>query len=190
MSDNITLGIDPGASGGIAAHFGASGYEVSPMPATEGDVVRLLRKYTAVCNGNGTTRVAYIEELVKHMGAGIPASTMAVYASNWGFLMGALMMDGWQVRVVRPQVWQSALGIGNTGRMRAIKMSGMPADQWQAEQARVKKANADAKREWKRRLVQEAQRRYPACNPTLKTADALLIMDYGVRQERGPVLTT
>lgn len=174
----VLLGIDPGASGGIAAWYGPTG-DIEPMPQTEGDILNLLLAHSALGDGNGFPKVAYIESLVKHMGAGIPASTMAVYASNHGFLVGALMALGWRVEIVTPQVWQKALGCGTTGRQRAPK--GATADQRKA----VQRANAEAKREWKNKLKAMAQRLYPGIDVTLKTCDALLILEFARRQQNG-----
>jgi hypothetical protein len=144
------------------------------MPATEGDVIALLKRIHADCL-DGSERIAYVEQIVKHMGAGIPASTMAVYASSWGIVVGALMMAGWRVELVTPQAWQKALGLGITGRQKAPK--GATAEEKQA----VKLANGRLKREWKDKLKATAQRLYPGLTVTLKTADAVLILEYGRR---------
>jgi hypothetical protein len=175
----IILGIDPGASGAIVA-IGSAGMEVTAMPATEGDVVNLLRKYSEPpwLASHTFEKVAFLEGLVKHMGAGIPASTMAVYASNWGIILGALMMANWRVRIVRPQDWQKALGLGITGRQKA-NVKGLSPGAAKAEKARVRLLNGQLKRDWKNKLKSRAQQLFPGVTVTLGNADALLIAEFG-----------
>lgn len=139
------IAIDPGASGGIAVQRAGERAICFPMPDTEGDVIALLRQFP--------DSIVYLENLVKHMGAGIPASTMAVYASNWGFIKGAVQMQGSPLHLVTPQKWQKTLGLGTRER-------------------------GTDKAAWKRKLRSEAQRLYPHLEITLKTADALLILAY------------
>jgi hypothetical protein len=112
------------------------------------------------------------------MGAGIPASTMAVYASNWGIILGALMMAKWRVQIVRPQDWQKALGLGITGRQKANVKGLLPAAA-QAEKSRVRLLNSQLKRDWKNKLKARAQQLFPSVTVTLGNADALLIAEFG-----------
>lgn len=173
----IILSVDPGAAGGICVcDNGVT--RAHGMPATEGDILVLIRNATAT-TGPG---VAYMEEIVKHMGLGIPASTMAVYASNYGFMKGALMMAGWRLELVRPQVWQKELGLGITGRQKA-NIKGMTKAQANVEKARIRKINSGLKRDWKNKLKSTAQRLFPDIEVTLETSDALLILRYGQLRE-------
>jgi len=164
----VLLAVDPGASGGLAFQHEDGHIDCVPMPDTPGDILTHLR-----VQNPGT---AYIEALVKHMGAGIPASTMAVYASNHGFIVGALMALRWRVQIVTPQAWQKALGLGITGRLKA--QPGASVDERKA----IARQNAELKRAWKAKLRSEAQRLFPQCQATLKTADSLLILEYGRRR--------
>lgn len=143
------VAIDPGASGGIAVESQFNKAIAFPMPGTEGDLINLLKPYAYA--------EFYLENLVKHMGGGIPASAMAVYASNWGFIKGAIQGMGCPLHIVGPQKWQKFLGLGNKRR-----------DQ--------------SKTEWKNKLKAEAQRLYPHLGVTLKTADALLLLSYAKAQ--------
>jgi hypothetical protein len=75
------------------------------------------------------------------------------FGENFGFIKGAVQALGIRLVVVRPQVWQKGFGLG--------------------------KASACAsKSEWKNKLKAEAQRRFPQLNVTLKTADALLLLEW------------
>lgn len=79
------------------------------------------------------------------------AGAMFTFGEGFGFLKGALMALGFEIILVRPAKWQGALSLG-------------------------KKASHG--KDWKRHLKSEAQRRFPTCNVTLKTADALLLLAY------------
>lgn len=144
------VAIDPGASGGIAWQQDGEKACCIAMPQTEGDLITFLRERDA-------QPTFYLENLVKHMGGGIPGSAMAVYASNWGFLKGAIQRGGDPLHLVAPAKWQTALSLGNSKRHK----------------------NKGA---WKNHLKAEAQRLYPHLAVTLKTADALLILAYAKQQ--------
>ena len=141
--------IDPGVGGGIA-WSGANGDRCAPMPATIGDFRELLFNILLeqhFFTGESTV-TCYIEELPKFVRA-IPSSAVFVMARNYGQLEGVL--TGFQVQLVhvRPQVWQKALGLGDSKGM--------------------------TKTQWKNKLKAKAQAYYPEEHVTLKTADALLI---------------
>ena len=175
----MILCIDPGVMGGLA--YDLDGHSVAvPMPKTEGDIIANLQGLKMM---TVSPHVAYLEQIVKHMGIGTPASTMAVYASNWGFILGALMMGGWKVEIVTPQKWQKELGLGITGRQKS-DVKGMSPSMALAEKKRIRTLNATLKREWKRKLYGAAQRLYPDIKVTLQVADALLILAYARRMER------
>lgn len=163
----ILLAIDPGKAGGIAWRKPDEKACCVPMPATEGDLIARLNDIMPWTNVD-TQITVYLENIVKHMGAGIPASTMAVYASNWGFIKGAVMMSRWPLYLITPQKWQKELGLA--------KVKGVKADS--------KATKSSNKRDWKNKLKSEAQRLYPHLDVSLGTADALLILAYAERQIR------
>lgn len=153
--------IDPGASGGIAWCVPGEKPCCVPMPETEGDLI--LRLVTIVSRDGST--VFYLEDLVKHMGAGIPASTMAVYASNWGFIKGAIQYSGSPLHIVNPRTWAKSLGLGTATQVPGTLKSVV-------------------KREWKNKLKARAQQLYPHLEVTLKTADALLLLEFAIKEQR------
>lgn len=78
---------------------------------------------------------------------------MFTFGHGRGVLIGALMAFGWRIIQPTPQQWQKWLEIGKVG--------------------------GD-----KNKLKAEAQRRFPTVDGiTLKTADALLILDYAEHKE-------
>jgi len=180
----MLLSVDPGQSGALAICDPTAGrVDVYAMPDTSMDAVNVIRKYSDPARF--PVRTAYVEELVKHMGVGIPASTMAVYASNWGVIVGALMAFGWKIVRVRPQEWQRALGLGITGRQKSQITQGMSPNEVKAEKKRVRLLNGQLKRDWKSKLRGRAQELYPNITVTLGNADALLILSYAIQKEKG-----
>jgi len=102
--------------------------------------------------------VCYIEDVPTF----ISAASKPVHAKlgrQFGLWEGLMLALRVRVVLVRPQVWQKSL-------------PGMTTKKGQDR---------------KRALRDEAARRFPGIKVTLDNCDALLIMDYGQRQERGAV---
>lgn len=100
--------------------------------------------------------VCYLEDV----GQGIPgqsSSATAKFARHNGHLEMALIALGVRFVKVRPQRWERTFSLGRSGDF--------------------------AKAEWKRRLKQKAQELFPSIKVTLGNADALLIAEYGRKQE-------
>lgn len=142
------LAIDPGALGGLAWIDSCGQPQCCPMPETDGDVIDKLREIRA----NGC-QAAFIEEVGGYCGVGQPGSSMFKFGKGVGLITGALMTLGYRVELVKPQKWQKYFSLGT------VKSNG-------------------GKTPWKNRLKGHAQRLFPDLEVTLKTADALLILDY------------
>jgi hypothetical protein len=159
---SIIIGIDPGTNGGIASNINTIHTKDNKktiaykMPDTEMDFIHLMSnmKYVAELN---ELKVTVILEHVGGFtgGKGQPGSRMFNFGKwFWGPLFTCLTM-GFQVELVRPQKWQKYFSLGT--------QTGM------------------SKTDWKNKLKAEAQRRFPGVNVTLATADALLLLEYGIR---------
>jgi hypothetical protein len=151
------LAIDPGANGGIAvaitecydsADFLHANYVIEAHPMPDNDN---SIKYILTAAERAGSKTAYMEELVKFTGTNMPSSSMAVYASNWGTLKGMLNVLGFRLILVPPKKWQKALGLGS--------------------------AKGLSRTQWKGKLKQKASELFPSINVTLKTCDALLILE-------------
>lgn len=141
----MILSLDPGANGGIASLAPNGAAAACKMPGTKREIVDVLSTLP-----RGST--AYLEELVKFTGRLMPSSAMAIYASNHGFLEGALTALGCRIVIVPPKLWQKVLGLGST------------------------KSHAN-KTAWKNFLKNRAEQLFPHIKVTLATADALLILE-------------
>ena len=147
--------IDPGKSGGLVRKSDGQPLLAVPMPATEGDVVALLRQWVT----DPAATVAVIEEVSGYAGVGQPGSRMFTFGRGFGFLLGVLQTMGVRIELVRPQKWQKALGLGCAADC----------------------ASASA---WKNKLKAHAQRLYPEVKVTLAVSDALLLLEYALRNTR------
>jgi len=154
MKNTQVISIDPGASGGFAWYDADGNPECCGMPETEGDVLQRIRTLAHGCKDP----VAYIEEVGGYVGGGgQPGSAMFTFGRGFGFILGCLMACGFRIELVRPQKWQKSLSIGTS-------------------------KDCENKAAWKRKLKAKAQQLFPTCNVTLKTCDALLILNYSTEK--------
>ena len=152
------IAIDPGVSGGVSVcAFGKT--ICHAMPATQGDVLELIRDIKRAADVENAECVCVLEEVGGFAGKAQPGSAMFKFGEGYGFLKGVVQALGIKLELVRPQVWQKSFGLGTASR-------------------------CASKTEWKNKLKAEAQRRFPHLRVTLATADALLIADYFVRKSQ------
>ena len=161
---SVVIAIDPGMSGGVAVSaFGKT--FCHPMPATEGDRLELIRdlarsaEVECVPHGPPVECVCVLEEVNGFVGKAQPGSAMFKFGEGYGFLKGVVQAFGIRLVLVRPQTWQKVFGLGTASR-------------------------CASKSEWKNKLKAEAQRRFPNLGVTLQTADALLILEWHLRQSQ------
>ena len=147
------LAIDPGASGGMVYQDQGATCAVT-MPATEGDVVELLRTIRISCAD--TIIIEQVGGFVR--GKGAPGSAMFNFGRGVGVIIGAAMAFGYRIETVTPQKWQKHFQLGLA-------------------------RDCASKTEWKNKLKSKAQQLFPNADVTLKTADALLLWEYGQKME-------
>lgn len=150
----LTVAVDPGASGGFAWDKDGQ-LGACAMPEAITDVVDLLRSLAV---GSHHPEI-YIEDVPKFVGKAIPSNTTAVLFKNYGYIEGAATAIGLRVILVKPHDWQKHFRLGT-------------------------KRDCASTTEWKNKLKAEAARRFPTLEVTLKTADALLILDFA-RETKG-----
>lgn len=149
------VAIDPGLSGGLAVSGPATGVYCYPMPATGGDLLELMRDIKTGAYVEGDELVCVLEEVSGFAGKAQPGSAMFRFGEHFGFIKGVIQALEIRLVLVRPQVWQKGFGLGTA-------------------------SGCATKTVWKNKLKAEAQRRFPHVDVTLKTADALLILDYAM----------
>ena len=149
MTSRNYVAIDPGKSGGFAWQIGDE-IGCAAMPESDPVIADFIR--TLIARGNGDITFA-IEKLPLFTGRNIPGSCMAVLHANAGVCIGAALALCARVVMVEPHEWQKFFRLG------------------------TKKDCGDNTTKWKNKLKAEAIRRFPSRNITLKTADALLILE-------------
>jgi hypothetical protein len=124
---------------------------VHALPMPE--TVHDLRQTLSVLCYGITAPTVFLEELPKFAGK-MSGSSMATMFRNYGRIEGLLASHQCRIEYLRPQAWQKALGLGD------------------------KKTHGPR---WKAHLKGRAQALYPQLTVTLKTADALLILEAGMK---------
>lgn len=149
------LGIDPGASGGIAEIYSNGIVAAYPMP-DDADLREILHTFARSASMEGVRAVCFLE-LVSGYIAGKPApgSAMFNFGDGYGYIRGLLAAFAIETHLVRPQTWQA----------------GIPGARGVEKPAR------------KRALKEHAARLFPSVKVTFKTADALCIAAYGLQQK-------
>ena len=149
------IAIDPGVNGGIAWTNEQGDACVVPMPQT----VRDVRKALVLAIGQTQHKQVFVEKVGGYVaGSPAPGSAMFNFGYSAGVLEGLLCSADIPYDFVLPTTWQKPLGLG--GR----KSCASPG-------------------EWKNKLKAAAQRKFPHIDVTLKTADALLILDFALTQK-------
>lgn len=171
----VLIAVDPGSNGGVAwthaIHPNAPHAE--KIPESRGDLIKMLSSIQV----NGLT-TAYIEK-VNGFNPGNQGHTFQ-FGRNVERPEAILETLGVRIVLVTPQRWQAALGLGHRAKPPALPRK-PSKDQLRA----YRSADAKCKRDWKGKLLQEAQRRFPGVTVTLATSDALLILDYARSVEGG-----
>jgi len=150
------IAIDPGVGGGIAYIDTDGSVHALPMPGTLHDMdTQLMIFCTAHNTTSADTPTVFLEELPKFAGK-MSGSSMATMFRNYGRIEGILAAYGARIEYLPPKKWQTALGLGD------------------------KKTHGPR---WKAHLKGRAQALYPKLSVTLKTADALLILEAGLKMK-------
>src|SRR5512140_3019959 len=147
-----SVAIDPGMSGGMAVRW-FDKTDCWAMPETQGDLLERLGEIKNVAGLEGDDLVCVLEEVSGFAGKAQPGSAMFRFGEHFGFIKGVVQALEIRLVLVRPQVWQKGFGLGTASA-------------------------CASKSEWKNKLKAEAQRRFPHLPVTLKTADALLMLEH------------
>lgn len=148
------IGIDPGASGGIAVfHNGKIGAVKMPKNVKE------MNSYMAFLNRTYPNSIVFIEKVQAYRGAqdDAPGKKFGInkMLANYTQLLTVIQLNGFEFVEVYPISWQSKLGL------------------------RIKK-DKRTKTERKRSYKEYAQRCFPELKVTLATCDALCLIQFGL----------
>lgn len=180
MTYRTYVGIDPGASGGIAVIRPNAMVTVYPMPGTEEEIWSLVDGIVAEAykTGSGSLERPLVQAVIEQVGGFIrgetahgsdnvgAAASMFKFGQSYGGLRMALvsagLREGRDWSAVIPRTWQKGVGIS-------------PRDS----------KGGETGPQFKRRLRETAQSLFPGTSVTLKTCDALLIAEHARREGRG-----
>jgi hypothetical protein len=152
----VYVGVDPGRGGGLALLAGRHGVETAKMPATERDVIDLLKYWKTF---TAPAPACKIFAVIEHVWS-IPGQGGAfAFGVNVGTLRTALTAAEIPFDQVLPRKWQSALGV-----------------------VYRKGATDTAKKNITKR---RAQQLFPSIDVTHAIADALLLAEYCRRYNLG-----
>lgn len=167
------IGVDPGASGGIAVIYPSGHLKAIAMPKTEQDVWRWFSELSppslmmVEMGEDGETLDvqpvivhAVIEKVGGYIGGGegekgggaANGSSMFKFGTSYGGLRMALIAAEIPFEEKTPQTWQKTFSLS--------------------------KAKGESKTSFKNRLKAKAQQLFPSGSITLATADAILIAEY------------
>ena len=149
------IGIDPGSNGGIAVLAG-NGTVVKFTKMPDTPQDILLFLRDVLAYDGGC--VCYLEDVGRGM-PGQSSKATATFARHCGHLEMALLALGIRTNEVTPAKWMKVFQLGRSGDY--------------------------SKTEWKNRLKAKAQQLFPNEKVTLAVADALLLAEYGRKQEIG-----
>jgi hypothetical protein len=158
-SPKIIIAIDPGASGGFAWRDSDGSLQCRKIPSTEGDILNFFQGFKR----SDQTVTVWLEEVGGFIGRAQSGDMMFKFGHGCGFLRGVIMACGFRLELVRPKKWQAPLGLGG-------------------------KKSCVSDNAWKNKLKAKAQQLFPGLPVTLLTADALLILDYALRNGDTPPL--
>ena len=121
MKYEITIGIDPGANGGIAWIDYNGKACVEKIPDTLQDLWELICDITSYPKSSidGRSYKAYIEQVASSPQMGVVSAFS--FGRGYGNLEMALTAAGIPFERVRPQVWQKALGCMTQGNKNVSK---------------------------------------------------------------------
>lgn len=155
----MIIGIDPGANGAICALYGLGNVYNTKMPDTPKDILLTLKYLKDEAIKANESIVCYLED-VGHGMPGQSSSATAKFARHNGHVEMALIAEEIKTIKVTPQKWQRSYS--NT----------------------LGKSSGVEKNVWKNKLKALAQDLFPSIKITLWNADALLISEYGKRNEK------
>ena len=171
----VYLGIDPGASGGLAVVKG-NNVTLIKMPSTEAEVWDVFQ-----CSEVDFAVIEQVGGYTKASGGGegggaANGSAMFKFGRSYGMLLMALTAAQIPFEEVHPAKWQKGLGIApkHKGKKKVVGLA-----------ANTVVVGSESKVQFKNRLKHKAEQLFPGVKVTLATSDALLLAEYGRRLREG-----
>jgi len=174
----LIIAVDPGASGGITSINKKKVVTAIAMPETDVEIFEHFNNLLTNYRQPDEPVFGYLEKVGGFIGyrkkykkclkcggfievlEGDPGSYMFKFGDGYGFIRAQFVNRRITFHNPTPQEWLKGLCL-----------------------SRPKGASKLSKTEWKNNLKKRASEFFPGLKPTLKTADALLILKYGMLRE-------
>lgn len=153
MARKVIIGIDPGKKGGIAEWIDGE-VTLHKMPETAYDIRDYLISAFNKNGWNEEPALAVMELPPTSMGVNKGSGSVKLH-QNHSLVKGMIIAMGFDLEEPRPPVWQKQFALGT-------------------------RSSCSTDCQWKNKLKSEAQRLYPKLKVIHDTADALLILHYGL----------
>lgn len=161
--DRLFVGIDPGASGGIAFFHRSRSWTWHPMPGSDLELREIADSIEQISSEIGVEPYVTIELVHSMPGQGV--ASMFKFGMGYGAVRQAFCKM--PTEFVHPRTWQKAMGVSS-------------------------RAKDESKPQYKDRLRQKAIRLFPKLSVWTKglgvqrsVCDAILIAEYGKRKMQG-----
>ena len=165
---NFLIAIDPGLSGGVAWQDKEGIVHAEPMPEGMTAQAELIRQIQL--RNRGYSFSAILEKTGTYV-PGNSSIAAVTFARHCGHIEAIFYMCDIPTTQISPQKWQSVLPLS--------KFSPIP----KGTDPKAKRAEGTRRKAvHKREIKEEMQRRYPHLKVTLKTADALGILTWGMKR--------
>lgn len=178
----LVMAIDPGASGGIA-WIVSNAVQAIRMPETYVDLFKALKRIREEAKLHGVPARAVVEHTSAMPGEGVVG--VRHFGEHVGHLEMALYALGFSMRKVAPITWQNGLGVPALAKVGPRPEPGAlePGEAFKERKRSWAAARNRSKMAKKAAIKNLAQQRFPALAVTLSTADALMILDWALKQQ-------
>ena len=171
------IGVDPGASGGLAAISVAdNAVAILTQPTADMELKDIWEWFVWESNSGSSSDWKYfaaIEKVSGYVGVNQPGSFMFNFGASFGRLQAFLVAAAIPFEEVTPQRWQKELGIPSRDKEK-LSLQGIHAER-------------ESKQDHKAKLQRFAQNLFPRHRITLATADAVCLAEwcrrkYGIQE--------
>lgn len=178
----ILIAIDPGQSGGIAVSVNGHVQAIT-MPGTYAEMFKELRKVRLLGKEAGVPVRAVVESTCAMPGERVVS--VRHFGEHMGHIEMALLALGIGMRKIAPITWQKSLSVPPLAKLGPRPEPGAlePREEFQQRERAWAAARARSKTVKKNAIKELAQERFPALKVTLRTADALMILDWALKQQ-------
>lgn len=175
------LGIDPGASGGMAFIFNGA-TTTTKMPVSDREIWNWIKHLKSFFESEPFAVIEKVGGFIA--GNPAPGSAMFNFGKSYGGLLMALTAAGIPFEEVPPQRWLKGMNIP-TRQPHDKKRTVVITKGKNKGKTREERYGGETTSDFKNRLKRKAEQLFPELEITLAVADAILIAEYCRRRQTG-----